>query len=344
MNSSYCNSGTKQSPINIKTDETIECNSKCRLSFRYLNSNIHAFLSENNIVLKYDNNSTITFNDKSYYLENISFTSPSSHSIDGSHYPLEMNLYHKLENKVIVISIFIQVNESKTDSAYTLDALNGSLAQLKPNRKIDIKKNSWNIYNAFPLNKTFFLYNGSLLNYPCTENAVWIIMKTPVNCSKLFYNNICKFSKNNSKRIQELNSRKIYIRYDKSNNKINNIYENGNTNNSFRSKSSRKKTNPFYTSSDLGRVFYGDESVYPQYYNYFGFDTIMYKMMALSGFYGEKPYRYISYIIIATIIIIFVLFCVFLVLSYNGTFNPLFKKMNEIGARTQRFFTLLKQY
>lgn len=348
---SLCNSGSKQSPINIDTSNLSQCKNTCSLQFRYLNSNINMFLSENNVVLRYDGNSSIEFRGRTYYLEKISFTNPSSHTVDDNHYPVEMNLYHRNKNKNVIVSAFLQVNDARTDSRGVLDSLNSALKKLRPNRTISEGRNRWNIYDALPLNKTFFVYNGSVLNYPCTENTAWVIFKTPVNCSKLFYNNLCKFSKNNVKKVRPLNGRKVYVNLDESNNKVNNNYSNYSSNNSVSvgrrsGRGSRAGSRPRFPknsqyrdySNENGRIFYGDESVYPFYYNYFGLDTLMYKMMALSGFYGEKPYRYISFIVMATLIVIFVLFCIFLVLSYNGVFNPIMQKIHFISTKTQDIF------
>lgn len=351
-NSSFCNSGKKQSPINIVSADVIECNSKCQLRFSYLQSNIHLFLSENNVVMKYDGNSSVKFKERTYYLEKISFTNPSSHNIDGERFPIEMNLYHRHENKTVVVSVFIQQNDSRTDSKYTFDQLVKPLRRLKPNRRVSESNRNFNIFNALPMNKTFFVYQGGLLNYPCTENVIWIVLKTPVNCSRAFYTSLVKFSKNNAKRIQNLNERKVYINIDKTKNRVNNQFDNYQSNPSLLRNGSRARSAPrrssrrTYGTDDYtdryGSIFHGDNSVYPFYYNYFGFDTLMYKMMALSGFYGEKPYRYISFIVFATLVIIFVLFVVFLVLSYNGTFNPLFDKIRDMSAKTQTFLKLLK--
>ena len=87
----------KQSPININTKSVHDCNLMCGLSIDYKPSKCHISKDNQNIInLDWDENSSITFNNKKLPLQKIYFHTPSHHLIDGNSSVMEINLYHSL--------------------------------------------------------------------------------------------------------------------------------------------------------------------------------------------------------------------------------------------------------
>tara|TARA_B110001469_G_C9648947_1_gene330177 strand:+ start:7635 stop:9815 length:2181 start_codon:yes stop_codon:yes gene_type:complete len=87
----------KQSPININTKSVHDCNLMCGLSIDYKPSKCHISKNKQNIInLDWEENSSITFNNKKLPLQKIYFHTPSHHLIDGNSSVMEINLYHSL--------------------------------------------------------------------------------------------------------------------------------------------------------------------------------------------------------------------------------------------------------
>jgi carbonic anhydrase len=87
----------KQSPININTKSVHDCNLMCGLSIDYKPSKCHISKDNQNIInLDWDENSSITFNNKKLPLQKVYFHTPSHHLIDGNSSVMEINLYHSL--------------------------------------------------------------------------------------------------------------------------------------------------------------------------------------------------------------------------------------------------------
>ena len=225
MKNSICTKGKNQSPINIISKSTKKCNTMCNLSFFYRTSNCNLILSNKTFLIDYDTGSYITYNNEVYELDKVSFTNPSSHKIDNVSYPLEIHIYHKSSNtgKLLIIGIFIDINDAISKPKMFFDMFTHAIPKIKGEQKTVNMPEDWNIFNIIPENKSFFLYDGSIINTPCTENVTWIIYDDPINCSEKFYNKIKSVLKNNTRSLQKLNNRPIYYR-DNISNKSNRNY------------------------------------------------------------------------------------------------------------------------
>ena len=69
----------------------------CGLSIEYKPSKCNISKDNQNIInLDWDENSSITFNNKKLPLQKIYFHTPSHHLIDGNSSVMEINLYHSI--------------------------------------------------------------------------------------------------------------------------------------------------------------------------------------------------------------------------------------------------------
>ena len=225
MVKSLCTKGKNQSPINIISKSTKKCDTQCNVSFFYRTSNCNLILSDKALIMEYDPGSYITYNNEVYELDKISFTNPSSHKVDNTSFPIEMHIYHKSSNtgKLLIIGIFVDINDAFSKSKMFFDLFVESIPKVKGEQKKSNMPLDWNIFNTIPENKSFFMYEGSIINTPCMEGVTWIVYDDPVNCSEKFYNKLRSISKKNTRSIQKLNGRTVYYR-DNMSNKANRNY------------------------------------------------------------------------------------------------------------------------
>lgn len=207
-----CKTGKLQSPINIKSKNSRQCEANCSVTFYYRSSICSIQNNGGNLVLEYDAGSYINYNSLVYELDKISFSLPASNSIDGSNYDAEMFIWHRSVDigKVLVVSIFIEINEASSLSKSFFDLLSNPLPKKSGQENVYNTPSSWNVFHALPENKAFFLYSGSLPHSPCTENTTWLVMDSPVNMSRSVYTNIKSIIGRNARQLQRLNGRTIY--------------------------------------------------------------------------------------------------------------------------------------
>lgn len=212
MGTGICESGTSQSPINIRTESVVECAGNCDLQFFYRSSICSLVNNSGNIVMEYDAGSYVNYMSVIYELDKISFSVPASHKIDGTTYPMEMWLWHKSMDvgKVLIVSVFIETNEATTASKDFFSVLGEGLPKRSGDTVDHNTPEEWNIWNAIPDNKAFYLYQGSLPQPPCSENVTWIIMDASVNISYSVYKAIKDVIGKNSRQIQRRNGRTVY--------------------------------------------------------------------------------------------------------------------------------------
>ncbi len=210
--SDICKNGKLQAPINIRNSNAKQCEGNCDLTFYYRSSICSIQNNEGNLVLEYDAGSYVNYNSIVYELNKISFSVPAANKIDGSTYSMEMFIWHKSMDigKVLIISVFLDINEANSKSKSFFDLLSNDLPKKSGSENNYNTPEDWNIYNALPENKGFYLYSGSLPQPPCTENVTWIVMDSPVNISSTVYNNIKNIIGKNSRQIQKNYNRVVY--------------------------------------------------------------------------------------------------------------------------------------
>ena len=216
--SELCQLGKLQAPINIKSNKTILCEKNCELLFYYRSSISNIVNNSGNILLNYDPGSYVNYKSQVYELDKVSFTIPCSNKIDNSNYPMEMLLWHKSMSigELLILSVFVDINEAVSRSKDFFDIFANPLPTYSGMDKLYNTPEDWNIYHTIPDNKSFYTYQGSLPQSPCTENVIWIVMDSPVNMGSRAYKNIKSVIKKNSRKLQKTNGR--VIQYNPNNN------------------------------------------------------------------------------------------------------------------------------
>ena len=171
VNTKLCENGKNQSPINIKTSNTKKCELNCNLMFYYRPSRFYMKNINNNLLIDYDENSHCIFNDVIYNLDVISFTLPSSHKINNKNFDMEIMLYHvsPASNSKFIISVFANISDTTSMSSKFFEMMSNGLPKTHDDEVFYNTGNDWNIFNIMPQKKSFFSYDGSLVNEPRQE-------------------------------------------------------------------------------------------------------------------------------------------------------------------------------
>ena len=207
-----CAEGKQQSPINILKSD-VQGGKSWKLDYK--STSFHVAHTEHmegivdnghTIQVNVDDGSTLTFDGKIYTLKQFHFHTPSEHTFDGKHQPMEMHLVHQSEDgSLAVIGVLIKVGKEPNPSFEKIIAnLPGGKGESKhfTDESIDLKFNLKD--NSFA-----YHYVGSLTTPPCSENVQWLVLREMLS---LTVEQIDAFSSRiapNNRPTQEMNERTI---------------------------------------------------------------------------------------------------------------------------------------
>ncbi len=110
-----CAEGNHKSPIDLtgamqeKFDEMKLQFPPAKLTIVHQTHVVDAIDNGHTIQIDYDKGETFEIGNESYELRQFHFHSPSEHTVDGRHYPMEMHLVHSSKDKKLaVIGVFIE--------------------------------------------------------------------------------------------------------------------------------------------------------------------------------------------------------------------------------------------
>jgi carbonic anhydrase len=209
-----CGDGKSQSPVNIsKADAKGGANWK----FDYKTTSLRIAHNEHmddiidnghTIQVTVDEGSVFTFEDKNFSLKQFHFHTPSEHTVDGQHAPMEMHMVHQnADGSLAVVSVLF--SEGKT--------ANENLAKIisnLPNARGESKHmKDVNLELKFHLPKDNYAYHyiGSLTTPPCSEGVQWLVLRDPVSVTS---DQIAAFSSRigpNNRPTQGLNDRVVNV-------------------------------------------------------------------------------------------------------------------------------------
>lgn len=193
---SLCEKGMNQSPIDLLRTRKTTLDD---LQFTYRDAPFHVVnnghtlqevepLSETaksrypkhgQTVLHYDKDSTIVFDDDLYLLEQFHFHTPSEHTIDHKHYPMELHLVHHNErHETAVVAVFMEEGKHNPFFETFLEHAPSKVGEVN-----DDHNHFVNPINLLPERKSYYLYTGSFTTPPCTEGVVWMVMHDPIEVS-----------------------------------------------------------------------------------------------------------------------------------------------------------------
>lgn len=193
--------GEHQSPIDISqaTPESLS-----QIQFDYGPSQIDLVYNGHTVEEMEDHESSITVDGKRFILQQFHFHSPSEHTVAGKHFDMEMHLVHKSdEGEIAVVGVLI---EEGADNAAFDQVWNYLPSAENRERKESVTVDAATL---LPSDKNYFRYTGSFTTPPCTEDVLWMILKSPVELSPRQIATFRAIIDGNNRPVQPLNDREI---------------------------------------------------------------------------------------------------------------------------------------
>ncbi|EFJ07474.1 hypothetical protein SELMODRAFT_133488, partial [Selaginella moellendorffii] len=176
-----CSDGKAQSPIAIRSKHAELNSSLPGLRAHYQSSFMFVLLAQ---VFIAGAHCTLPLNRATYTLTDFHFHIPSEHTVDGTRFPLELHLVHKVapnSSQITVVSklfklgrsdpLLDQVSSVGIKESIAANALMLQILKLKGGNA------TINLSNYINLHGGYYRYLGSLTTPPCSEGILWTILK-----------------------------------------------------------------------------------------------------------------------------------------------------------------------
>jgi len=206
-----CGSGKTQSPINLLPDANKGASDwKVEYTTTSLqighNENVKELINNGHTIqVTTQEGSSIVYAGKRYELKQVHFHTPSEHTINGKHTPMEIHLVHQSKDDSLAV-IGVLVNEGRHNSNFDelIKYLPNAPGEKKTHDSVKI-----NISIHVPKELYAYHYIGSLTTPPCTEHVQWIVLKNPISMDKDQINAFSSRIGINNRPTQSLNGRTL---------------------------------------------------------------------------------------------------------------------------------------
>ena len=199
-----CAMGKRQSPINIQDDQTLQGPAE-PVQFNYVSSNATVINNGHTIVVEVQGENAITVRGTTYRLSTIEFHAPSEEQINSKRAAMVAHLIHKSDEGQYAI-VAIQMEPGKPneliDKVWTYMPLDIS-------DRVHMPPELLNLNELLPLDQRYYQFVGSLTTPPCSEGVLWIVMKQPMQISKMQYRLFTQLYPANARPVQPVNGRPV---------------------------------------------------------------------------------------------------------------------------------------
>ncbi|MBT8363336.1 MAG: carbonic anhydrase family protein [Deltaproteobacteria bacterium] len=207
-----CAEGKQQSPIDL-TGARQKKMDGMKLEFPTANLKIvhqthvlEALDNGHTIQINYDGGETLEIGSRRFALRQYHFHSPSEHTVNGRHYPMEMHMVHTSQDKKLaVIGVFIE--QGRHNEAF--DRIWSNLP-MQTGQEVHHENVQVDIDHILPQNKATYRYRGSLTTPPCSEGVGWFVYVEPIELSRDQIEAFRKIFHGNNRPIQPLNDRSLW--------------------------------------------------------------------------------------------------------------------------------------
>lgn len=210
-----CRDGQRQTPIDLRLGSAWPTDVPA-LTFGYGTNALRVF--NNGHTVQADvlgPTRTLRIGTTPYRLVQFHWHTPSEHTAEGAHYPIEMHLVHQsASGELAVVGVFVVIGRRHVE----LDKI---FSRLPSEGSPDLRLTGFNLSRLLPATDdnsgSYFSYSGSLTTPGCKEDVRWSVLRTPIEMSlaqaqrfvALFSG--AEFPEGNARPVQPLGQRSLYL-------------------------------------------------------------------------------------------------------------------------------------
>ena len=213
-----CLKGKTQSPININIDRAVKAELN-PLEFLYRASPLSIVDNGHTIMVNYGEGSNLMVDDRQYRLIQFHFHKPSEEAINGERTDMVAHLVHQhYDGSFAVVAVLMSTTKPAALKKYWWgddSTQENALINTLWNRVPLVKGKTENpgimidINQMLPADKSYFTYMGSLTTPPCSENVLYLVLKTPIYVSEAQVKNFDRMYPMNARPLQPKGDRLV---------------------------------------------------------------------------------------------------------------------------------------
>ena len=198
---SACGSGTRQSPIDIRSGVKVDLEP---IQIDYRPSGFSVVDNGHTIQVNIEGGNSIEVQGRRYDLLQFHFHRPSEERIDGRQFDMVAHLVHKdPEGRLAVIAVLLD-----RGSAHPLVQTVWNNLPLEKGTEMRVRT-GLDMNHLLPADRRYFTYMGSLTTPPCSEGVLWLVMQQPVPLATDQINVFSRLYPMNARPIQSASGRLI---------------------------------------------------------------------------------------------------------------------------------------
>jgi carbonic anhydrase len=173
-----CATGQRQAPIAIDSSTTLQGPAE-PLDIRYEPVDASVWHTGRTLQVDVAPGNLLTVRGNRYELTALRFQHPGEGSINGVTHPMSVQLWHRSDNgDQLVLAIPLQVGSANA-AIHTL----WTYLPLDTDDRVPLPPAALDVTQLLPTDLRYFQFMGSLPTPPCTEDVLWLVMKTPTTLS-----------------------------------------------------------------------------------------------------------------------------------------------------------------
>jgi carbonic anhydrase len=199
-----CANGNRQSPINIEAASTVPGPAE-PLHFNYQPSGGTVVNNGHTIQVDLAGDNAISVLGSRYQLLQIHFHLPSEEQLNQRGFAMVAHLVHKnAEGQLAVVAVLL-------DPGAANPLVNKVWAHMPRGNgeRVRLSADLLDLNELLPADPSYYSFMGSLTTPPCTENVLWLVMKTPMPVSREQIKLFAQLFPNNARPVQALNGRAV---------------------------------------------------------------------------------------------------------------------------------------
>ncbi|MBL8863732.1 MAG: carbonic anhydrase family protein [Planctomycetes bacterium] len=196
--------GKRQSPIDILPSRAAAQDGPA-FSVAYGPTTLEILNNGHTIEDDYHGGGKLMVDGHTWSLAQFHFHSPSEHTIEGRHSPMELHLVHKdAAGKLAVLGVLIEEGADNAELARLWKHLPAT-----PGRTEHVEGESVDASKLLPASLASYRYSGSLTTPPCSEEVAWFVLQQPIQASRAQIDAFRKIVHGNNRPTQPLNGRVV---------------------------------------------------------------------------------------------------------------------------------------
>ena len=207
-----CAAGKGQSPIDVPvSDSKGSADWRVNYGSTALHMTHHAHVEDiidngHTIQVDVDPGNTVSLSGKIFELKQFHFHSPSEHTVNGRHAPMEIHLVHQAsDGSFAVLGVLVEAG-SMPDPEFAKLVANLPTTKGETRHLPDVPVA---LESHLPKERAAYHYVGSLTTPPCLEQVQWLVLRQPLHLAKSQIDAIAAPIAPNARPAQALNARQV---------------------------------------------------------------------------------------------------------------------------------------